>query len=975
MAYFETNYGHLSYPIQESDATPGFRLAQVGAIHAASAHFVTRGDPGIITMPTGSGKTAVLIASAFVLRAKRVLVITPSRLVREQIAEEVRTLATLRAATAISNDVPEPRVFTTKRRIASAEEWEKLRDFDVVVSTIQSISPEYAGTPEPPTDLFDLVLVDEAHHSPARTWRSVLNHFGNARQLLFTATPFRQDKREIAGRFIFTYDLRKAFDDGVFGEIRYQPVTPQPGQNHDVAIAKAAEQQFLADRDAGFQHRVMVRTDSRKRASDLAAVYESNTQLRLRIITGDKSLRYAKTVIEQLERGELDGIICVNMLGEGFNFPSLKIAAIHSPHRSLSVTLQFIGRFARTVGAAIGPATFLAIPSDIEIEAERLYDTRAVWQDMVQNLSASRVHEEAEIREVLESFSPGDMLAEDLADLSLYVLEPYYHVKLYQLDREVDLRRDIEFPEPLEVVYQSVSEEHNAAIYITREISLPRWTTDDRLAIIQPDLFVFHQDLASKLLFVCASRRSAGLYDELMASFVDADPRPLPLFRLNRALNDLDTPEFFNVGMRNRVASNTTESYRIITGSNADKAILKSDGRLYHRGHVFGRGSEDGNSVTIGLSSASKIWSNKSSKLPALIAWCETLARRIDSDRTPVTGSGLDFLDVGEEISELPAGIISVDWPSSIYRNPPVVQFDSPQGSVRAQLLDLDLAVDDTKSTEDAVVVRLSHESGFVYKFTFSFETDRFFEPFDDQQPGVVVEQERDTKGLIEFINDQMPQFYTADLSLVQGYSLWKSPPDGHPPLDLALVEPIDWTAATVDIRREFGAARPGLVSVHAGLEEMLSTSSADVIYYDHGTGEIADFVAITDQAGKVLVQFYHCKGATGDAPGHRLGDIYEIAGQAVKSVTWALKQRVLSNVRRRFTERLGSHRFVKGDLARLEEMLNGATPAQIEYEFIAVQPGLSKQGLPNELANILAAASDHLVRGNFRPLRVWASS
>lgn len=37
-----------------------------------------------------------------------------------------------------------------------------------------------------------------------------------------------------------------------------------------------------------------------------------------------------------------------NKMGEGFDFPFLKIAAIHAPHQSLAVTLQFIGRFART---------------------------------------------------------------------------------------------------------------------------------------------------------------------------------------------------------------------------------------------------------------------------------------------------------------------------------------------------------------------------------------------------------------------------------------------------------------------------------------------------------------------------------------------------------------------------------------------------------------------------------------------------
>ena len=510
-------------------------------------------------MPTGSGKTAVLIAAAFVLRATRVLVVAPSRLVREQIADEAASLVTLRATLAIGDDVPPPRVANVKKRITSTEEWEALREFDVVVGTVQSTSPEFPEIPQPAADLFDLVLVDEAHHSPARTWHGLLSHFEAAKRLLFTATPFRQDQREIKGRFIFTYDLRKAFDDGVFGEIVYRPVIPAAGQNHDLAVAVAAERQYASDRDAGFRHHLMVRTDSRKRAAELSELYGNHTGLRLSVVTGDKSLRYVRKVIERLNAGELDGIICVNMLGEGFNFPSLKIAAIYSPHRSLSVTLQFIGRFARTAGDDLGPASFLAIPSEIEIEAERLYDTRAVWQEVVQNLGATRVVKEAETREVLEFFSPTNLVQQDLTDLSLYVLKPYHHVKVYQLQEVVDLTQPIAFPEPLQVVYQSVSDAHNAAIYVTREISLPRWTTDDRLPVVQPDLFIFFQDPDSKLLFICASRRGEGLYQHLAGTFAAFDPRPLPLVRLNRALNDLAAPEFFNVGMRNRVASNTTE--------------------------------------------------------------------------------------------------------------------------------------------------------------------------------------------------------------------------------------------------------------------------------------------------------------------------------------------------------------------------------------------------------------------------------
>lgn len=180
------------------------------------------------------------------------------------------------------------------------------------------------------------------------------------------------------------------------------------------------------------------------------------------------------------------------------------------------------------------------------------------------------------------------------------------------------------------------------------------------------------------------------------------------------------------MGMRNRIVSNTLESYRIVSGSNADKVIGRSDARLYHRGHAFGRGMDDGELVTLGLSSASKLWSNKSAKLPDLIAWCGKLARRIDSEQTPVTGSGLDLLDVGEEIDSLPAGICIADWPKSVFLNPAIVRYLRAGREQTTQLLDLDLNVDENASTEQAVVIVLSSDDGFRYRATFSFETDRF---------------------------------------------------------------------------------------------------------------------------------------------------------------------------------------------------------------------------------------------------------
>lgn len=100
--YFEDGHDALRYPVGGTERA-GLRVAQRGAIHALAAHFTVRsGEPTLVVMPTGSGKTAVLMMSAFVERAGRVLVVTPSVLVRGQIRE---TLSVLKRVGALGCEV------------------------------------------------------------------------------------------------------------------------------------------------------------------------------------------------------------------------------------------------------------------------------------------------------------------------------------------------------------------------------------------------------------------------------------------------------------------------------------------------------------------------------------------------------------------------------------------------------------------------------------------------------------------------------------------------------------------------------------------------------------------------------------------------------------------------------------------------------------------------------------------------------
>lgn len=89
MSYFTDHYSQLTFPLENLPKL-GFRPAQLAAAQSVAAHFFNSNTPALIVMPTGAGKTTVLTTVPFLLGAGRVLVLTPSRLVREQITENFK---------------------------------------------------------------------------------------------------------------------------------------------------------------------------------------------------------------------------------------------------------------------------------------------------------------------------------------------------------------------------------------------------------------------------------------------------------------------------------------------------------------------------------------------------------------------------------------------------------------------------------------------------------------------------------------------------------------------------------------------------------------------------------------------------------------------------------------------------------------------------------------------------------------------
>ncbi len=965
MGFFSKYYSHLKYP-KAKGRQLGLRNGQIGAIHSIAAHFTLRSEePAIVVMPTGSGKTAVLEMVPFVLQSKRVLVVTTRRLVRNQIAEDLKKLSTLRKLKVFTSKIKNPNVIELENRIVTKADWVKLKKFDVVVATPNSISPVIDDVPQPPTGLFDLLLIDEAHHVATKSWNELLEAFHYAEKVFFTATPFRRDKKEIKGRFVYEYPLKVAYEERIFGQIEYIPVVTKQEENNDEAIAKKANEVFIADKKAGFDHYLMVRTDKKKRADELSEIYSSVTNLKLRVVHSDHSYAEVKKVLKKLSKGELDGIICVDMMSEGFDFPKLKIAAIHTPHKSLEITLQFIGRFARTNAKNIGKAKFLAIPSEIEIERTRLYEDGAVWQDIIIDLSSNKIGEEKFVRESIEKFSTPIVTNIETEDISLYSLTPFSHVKIYQVGKKINLNqgKELDLGKRVSIVYWQESEKLSSVIFITKETEKQRWSKSSSFMRTEFDLFVVHYDKNSRLLFINASEtKSISLYEDIAYHFTDGVHKILPISKINRVLREIDGVDVFNLGMRNRTLLSTMESYRILSGKKVQKTVDKNDGRNYRRGHLSATGLSKGKATTIGYSSSSKIWSMKNIQIPVLIRWCENLANLINDNSHFEAKDELKYLPVGKIIKSFKLPIIAMDWGQKIYSGDCRLLVKDSNGNVDTEwpMVDLDLKLLSRGKNKNGLYFQLVG-AGVTLKFKFNLNGTKYIEPAVNLSNYKVIHGRKEST-LEEFFNNDLPSFYDAHFSEIRGEEYFQVDTNFQP-FDKDEIVCINWR--DVDIEKEYyveGENKAKGKSLHEFLKCFLNSPKNQIVLYDHGNGEIADLVTLSPSKPNTLkIVLYHVKKSGGPKPGARLDDIYEVCGQINKSISLLLDLNGFYQKLKHRVDDLGSY-FIKGDLSLVKNLLFSESN-KIEYELVLVQPGVSKSKLNSKLGENLAAARSHIKR------------
>ncbi|WP_160163274.1 DEAD/DEAH box helicase, partial [Nitrolancea hollandica] len=252
----------------------GLRSPQLGAVHAVLGYWTTNeAEPATVVMPTGTGKTDTMIALFCAAEVERLLIVVPTDTLRSQIAEKVMSLGVLQNFEVVSRTCHRPVVGQIKHGFKTVENAVLFADqCNVMVATPSALS---ASSVEVRNALFACcshLFVDEAHHVTASTWRIVCDEFSRKPVVQFTATPFREDGRHLGGRFVYKFPLREAQRQGYFSRIDYVSVLDLG--NHDRTIAQRAIEKLREDLAAGYDHLIMARVKSIRRATEVLSIYQ-----------------------------------------------------------------------------------------------------------------------------------------------------------------------------------------------------------------------------------------------------------------------------------------------------------------------------------------------------------------------------------------------------------------------------------------------------------------------------------------------------------------------------------------------------------------------------------------------------------------------------------------------------------------------------------------------------------------------------
>lgn len=951
----------------------GLRPPQIGAVHATHAHWITAGRVGTVVMPTGTGKTETMLAVLVSKPCNRVLVIVPTDALRSQIAAKFATLGVIKEYGVVASSAHYPIVGILKHRPQTIEEVDALFSrCNVIVTTAQIVGQCPVEVQIQMALHCPYLFIDEAHHTSARTWQEFREKFEGGNILQFTATPFRNDGRLVSGKIIFNYSLRQALEEGYFKQICFRPVVEFEQQKADRAIAERAVEQLRADVAQQHDHLLMARVDSIDRAREVFAIYEQYAEFNpVQIHTGITSKRERERIRHMILNKETRIIVCVDMLGEGFDLPELKIAALHDVKKSLAVTLQLAGRFTRTK-PNLGEPTFIANIGDVEVrdELQKLYTQDADWSTLLMQSSEAVIQEQVDFWDFLEGFRnfPNEISLQKMCPALSTVI---YRTKCAAWTPE-EFAKGIPGYKELERVHYDINQQQHTLVIVTARRVQIDWAAVPDIFNWDWELFIVHWSPEQNALYINSSSNN-GYFKDLahaVAGEVELVNGP-PVFRCFFGVNRL---RLQNVGLVEQLGR--LIRYIMRAGSDVETGLTEAQKRNARKSNIFGNGYEHGAKTSVGCSYKGRIWSQRKGNVQALVRWCQSIGQKVldeTIDPDEVLKGTLTPKSVTQRPSKMP---ICIEWPEPFFKeNENTFEFVLKSGLITPLYL-AELYLREPSTDGDIIFDLCTEDSSTTMQLNFIVDGDTSDYRFVFQGDGIVlIKRGLRLQPLIDFFYEHPPIIWFADGSSLEGNLLTELK---HKclPYPVERIRIWDWTG--VNLSKESQGLMKDPTSIQYRVIQELLNHNLDIIFDDDDKGESADVVTIKVEEKAVRVEFYHCKFAKDGKPSGEIKNLYEVCGQTQKSVRWMDDPlELFRHLLRREGKRVSAgrtSRFQKGNQARLLEIIERSRLLPVSLSAYVVQPGFSHARATNEHLEILSVTENYLMETHKIPFCVIAS-
>jgi superfamily II DNA or RNA helicase len=248
-------------------------------------------------------------------------------------------------------------------------------DTRITYGTIQSIIRRHKGSKSRKT----LLLIDEAHHTPAMSWTRLNSLFPNASVVGFTATPTRLDGKPLREHFDQMFEAATPLEAVDVGLVRIPRIfvptdhdlwkhahaffRHQKGEvSETVANTQLLKRGLVGDVVAEwFKHALGLRTlvfaASREHGHALVRQF-AKKRVSVGYLDGSLPVAVRDKRLEDFRSGKILVMVSVELLIEGFDLPQIDCGILARPTDSLVYHLQMCGRASRNYPGA-GPSILL----------------------------------------------------------------------------------------------------------------------------------------------------------------------------------------------------------------------------------------------------------------------------------------------------------------------------------------------------------------------------------------------------------------------------------------------------------------------------------------------------------------------------------------------------------------------------------------------------------------------------------------